>query len=92
MPGGRFLSLDFTLPPNPAVRAAYLAYLRGIGGLVGRWLHDDPDTYRYIPESIRRYPGARGVVRLMTAAGFSDVRYIPVLGGFMAIHLGTKST
>ena len=90
-PGGVLLSLDFDRPDNAILRAIYLGYLTLVGSALGWALHRDPDTYRYIPESIRRYPGARGVVRLMTAAGFSDARYIPVLGGFMAIHIGTKS-
>ena len=53
-------------------------------------LHGDPDTYRYIPASIRRYPGARGVCDLMRAAGFQDVRHVRVLGGLMAIHVAIK--
>jgi demethylmenaquinone methyltransferase/2-methoxy-6-polyprenyl-1,4-benzoquinol methylase len=87
-PGGRVLSLDFTLPPQPAVRRAYLAYLRVVGGAVGQWLHDDPDTYRYIPESLERYPGARGVAKLMREHGFTHVHWWPLLGGLMAINTG----
>lgn len=89
-PGGRVLSLDFTLPRSTVVRAAYLAYLRGIGGAVGRWLHDDPDTYRYIPESLQRYPGAAGVASLMRAQGFTEVSWWPLLGGLMAINTGHR--
>ena len=37
---------------------------------LGWILHRDPDTYRYIPASIRRYPGARGVARMMTRRRF----------------------
>lgn len=87
-PGGRFLSLDFTLPPQPLLRAAYLAYLRVVGGAVGRWLHGDPDTYRYIPESLARYPGAGGVADQMRTAGFEHARWWPLLGGLMAINTG----
>src|SRR6476660_8725832 len=65
MPGGRFLSLDFNRPANGVVRAAYLGYLTVIGSLFRLLLHGDPDTYRYIPESIRRYPGAAGVARML---------------------------
>jgi demethylmenaquinone methyltransferase/2-methoxy-6-polyprenyl-1,4-benzoquinol methylase len=89
-PGGRFLSLDFNRPEHPFVRAVYLAYLTVVGSTVGLLLHRDPDTYRYIPESIRVYPGALGVARLMAAAGLTDVRVVPVLGGLMAIHTATK--
>jgi len=90
-PGGRVCSLDFNRPESALMRGIYLVYLTIVGSTLGWVLHRDPDTYRYIPESIRRYPGARGVVGLMTAAGFTDARYLPVLGGFMAIHIGTKS-
>ena len=89
-PGGRFLSLDFNRPSNPFVRSAYLAYLTVVGSAVGFALHRDPNTYRYIPESIRQYPGATGVARLIEAAGFTDVRVVTLLGGLMAIHVAQK--
>ena len=88
VPGGRFLSLDFTLPRQLVVRKAYLTYLRVIGGAVGQWLHGDPDTYRYIPESLERYPGAAGVAALLREEGFTQVSWWPLLGGLMAIHVG----
>jgi demethylmenaquinone methyltransferase/2-methoxy-6-polyprenyl-1,4-benzoquinol methylase len=87
-PGGRVLSLDFTLPASPVLRHAYLAYLDVVGGLVGRALHGDPDTYRYIPASLRRYAGAAGVAERMRALGFVDVAWWPLLGGLMAINTG----
>ena len=88
--GGRLLSLDFNRPRNPIVRTAYLAYLTVVGTALGRVLHGDPDTYRYIPESIRNYPGAHGVARMMEGQGFASVRVFRVLGGFLAIHVATK--
>jgi ubiquinone/menaquinone biosynthesis methyltransferase len=90
-PGGLLLSLDFNRPDAAPLRAVYLLYLTMVGGMLGWVLHRDPDTYRYIPASIRRYPGARAVVELMEARGFADVRYDPVLGGLMAIHQARKS-
>jgi demethylmenaquinone methyltransferase/2-methoxy-6-polyprenyl-1,4-benzoquinol methylase len=90
-PGGRLLSLDFNRPGNAVVRAAYLAYLTGVGSVLGLVLHGDPNTYRYIPESIRLYPGATGVARMMVDAGFTEVRVVPVFGGLMAIHLARKA-
>jgi demethylmenaquinone methyltransferase/2-methoxy-6-polyprenyl-1,4-benzoquinol methylase len=85
-PGGRVLSLDFNRPRNAVVRSAYLAYLSAVGGALGWTLHRDPDTYRYIPASIRNYPGAEAVARLMEARGFTRARHYGVLGGLMAIH------
>ena len=89
-PGGLLLSLDFNRPSNPVVRAGYLAYLTIVGSTLGWALHGDPDTYRYIPESIRRYPGAARVSAVMREQGFTSSDYIPVLGGLMAIHRATK--
>jgi ubiquinone/menaquinone biosynthesis methyltransferase len=85
-PGGQLLSLDFDRPANPLVRAAYLAYLSLVGGAIGWLLHRDPDTYRYIPASIRQYPGAVAVAGLMRARGFAEAARYRVLGGLMAIH------
>ena len=84
--GGLFLSLDFNRPSNALVRGIYLTYLAAVGSAVGWALHRDPDTYRYIPESIRRYPGAAAVVARLEAHGFGSARFLPVLGGLMAIH------
>jgi demethylmenaquinone methyltransferase/2-methoxy-6-polyprenyl-1,4-benzoquinol methylase len=85
-PGGQLLSLDFNRPANRIVRAAYLAYLTVVGALLGWILHRDPDTYRYIPASIRQYPGAEAVARIFESHGFTGVRCYPVLGGLMTIH------
>jgi demethylmenaquinone methyltransferase/2-methoxy-6-polyprenyl-1,4-benzoquinol methylase len=89
-PGGRLFSLDFNRPQPALLRAAYLTYLTVVGSTVGLALHRDPDTYRYIPESIRRYPGAAAVVDRFRSAGFAEARWIPVLGGLMAIHVARK--
>ena len=89
-PGGLFVSLDFDRPSNPLVRGVYLTYLTVIGALLGTLLHRDPDTYRYIPETIRRYPGAQAVSALMRAQGFSSCSHTPVLGGLLAIHEARK--
>jgi ubiquinone/menaquinone biosynthesis C-methylase UbiE len=58
--------------------------------MLGWMLHRDPDTYRYIPASIRRYPGARGVADRLTARGFDGVTVIPLLFGLMSLHLATR--
>ena len=89
-PGGRLLSLDFNRPESAVIRAAYLAYLTGVGATLGWLLHRDPDTYRYIPASIRRYPGARGVADKMRSRGFSTVRIVPLLFGLMTLHVAER--
>ena len=89
-PGGRLLSLDFNRPENAIVRSAYLAYLTVVGSTLGWILHRDPDTYRYISASIRRYPGARGVADRLAARGFDHVTVIPLLFGLMSLHLAER--
>jgi ubiquinone/menaquinone biosynthesis methyltransferase len=89
-PGGVLLSLDFNRPSSGLVRAVYLIYLTVVGSTLGMILHGDPDTYRYIPESIRRYPGAQGVCALARDQAFSSCEYTRVLGGLMAIHQARK--
>ena len=90
-PGGRVLSLDFNRPRNAIVRAAYLAYLTAVGSTLGWMLHGDPDTYRYIPASIRRYPGARGVADRFAARGFDHVTVVPLLFGLMSLHFAERA-
>lgn len=89
-PGGMFLSLDFNRPTNRAMRAVYLAYLTVVGSTLGLVLHRDPDTYRYIAESIKRYPGAAAVSEMVRQQGFASCEHVPVLGGLMAIHVARK--
>ena len=90
-PGGRLLSLDFNRPESPLLRGAYLSYLTVVGATLGWILHRDPDTYRYIPASIRRYPGAQGVADRMTRRGFHTVRIVPLLFGLMTLHFGERA-
>jgi len=89
-PGGLLLSLDFNRPANAIMRGVYLTYLTIVGSALGWILHRDPDTYRYIPESIKRYPGAAGVSAMLGRSGFSDCHVIPLLAGFMAINVAHK--
>jgi demethylmenaquinone methyltransferase/2-methoxy-6-polyprenyl-1,4-benzoquinol methylase len=90
-PGGRFLSLDFGHPPNRLYRHAYLWYLTAVGSAAGLAMHGDADTYRYIPESLKLYPGQRGVQNLMNDAGFVDTGFRQFGGGIMAINYGTRA-
>lgn len=89
-PGGLLVSLDFNKPDSRLMRAVYLGYLTAVGGALGWALHRDSETYRYIPHSIRRYPGARGVAEALAHGGFTGVRIEPKLGGLMTIHVATR--
>ena len=88
--GGLLCALDFDRPERQLTRSVYLTYLTAVGSALGLALHGEADTYRYIPASIRRYPGARGVAALMRDAGFHPVEVRPILGGLMAMHFAWK--
>lgn len=89
-PGARLFALDFGHPRNRLYDWAYLQYLTIIGSLSGLLIHRDADTYRHIAETLKRYPGQRGVQTLMQEAGFVDCGYHEFMGGIMAINWGTK--
>jgi demethylmenaquinone methyltransferase/2-methoxy-6-polyprenyl-1,4-benzoquinol methylase len=87
-PGGRAVVLDFGKPDNPVAAALYGAYLRTMMPAVGWIFHGDPQTYLYIPASLARYPGQRGVETMMREAGFANPRYEERFLGTMGINLG----
>jgi demethylmenaquinone methyltransferase/2-methoxy-6-polyprenyl-1,4-benzoquinol methylase len=89
-PGGRLLALDFNRPAFAPASRAYLAYLAVVGSVLGWILHRDPDTYRYIAASLRRYPGAAAVAGRMRAAGFARAAWRPVLAGLLACHIAER--
>lgn len=87
-PGGRVVVLDFGKPANPLARSLYGGFLKGAMPVVGWLSHGDPDTYRYIPESLERYPAQRGVRDLMEQAGLSSARYEDRMFGAMGLNVG----
>lgn len=89
-PGGRFISLDFAHPRNRIYRWLYLNYLIVVGSLTGILLHGDADVYRYIPESLKRYPGQHGVEDIMKRVGFNETGFKEFGGGIMSLNYGTK--
>ena len=88
VPGGRVVVLDFGKPAHPVTSAAYGAFLRTAMPVVGLLFHGDADTYRYIPESLERYPAQRGVRDLMQQAGLASARYEDRLLGAMGLNVG----
>ncbi len=89
-PGARVVVLDFGKPDNAVAAALYGAYLRTMMPAIGWIFHGDADTYLYIPESLARYPGQRGVEKLMREAGFASPRYEERLLGTMGINVGVR--
>ena len=90
-PGGRFYCLEFSQTRWPGFREAYQAYSRFLVPRLGRIVAGDSDSYRYLVESIERFPDMAAFARLIEQAGFRRVRSEPILGGLVAIHSGWKA-
>ncbi len=90
-PGGMAAILEFSTPPNPAFRALYNFYSRRILPWIGGAISGSRDAYRYLPESVRKFPAAAQLADDMRRAGFVDVRYEYLTGGIVALHLASQS-
>jgi len=87
-PGGMAAILEFSQPPNPAFAALYNFYSRHILPIIGGEVSGNPDAYRYLPESVRKFPSAGELANQMRSAGFGNVSYEFLTGGIVALHLG----
>ena len=87
-PGGMAAILEFSQPRNPLFAAAYEFYSRRVLPLIGGALTGSGDAYRYLPESIRKFPTADELAEAMRRSGFEEVRYEYLTGGVVALHLG----
>ena len=88
-PGGRFVILEFTTPPNAVVRAVYGFYSNFLLPMIGGLISGNPGAYRYLPESIARFPLAAGLAAQMRAAGFTDVEAKRTYG-YYSLVVGRK--
>ncbi len=89
-PGGRFVILEFTTPSWQPMRGAYLLYFRQVLPFIGRLVSRHSDAYTYLPESVLSFPEPAQLAARMSVSGFSDVRWLLLLGGICAIHVGTR--
>ena len=88
--GGRFFCLEFSQTRWPGFSTLYRRYSRDVVPRLGRLVARDPDSYRYLVESIERFPDMPAFSRRIEQAGFAQVRAEPILGGLVAIHSGWK--
>ncbi len=89
-PGGKLLVLEFSRPILPLLSKAYDAYSFNLLPLLGKWVANDEDSYRYLVESIRKHPDQDTLKRMMEQAGYERVRYFNLSGGIVALHKGYK--
>jgi demethylmenaquinone methyltransferase / 2-methoxy-6-polyprenyl-1,4-benzoquinol methylase len=89
-PGGRFMCLEFSSVEVPLLDTLYDAYSFNAIPALGRLVAGDSAAYRYLVESIRRFPDQKSFTRLIETAGFERVRYRNLSGGIAALHSGWR--
>lgn len=89
-PGGRFCCLEFSPAINPAFKPIYDAFSFHLIPPMGKILAGDDTPYRYLVESIRRFPPPEKFAQMIREAGFSAVTHRSMAGGVVALHQGWK--
>jgi demethylmenaquinone methyltransferase / 2-methoxy-6-polyprenyl-1,4-benzoquinol methylase len=88
--GGRFLCLEFSTVDVPGLDALYDFYSFNVIPALGRAVTQDAEAYRYLVESIRRFPRPGAFADMMRAAGFRRVSFQRMTGGIVALHSGWR--
>ena len=88
--GGRFFCLEFSTTLWPGFGEIYDAYSHHLVPKIGKFIARDEDSYRYLVESIRRFPDMETFRKMIAEAGFARASVEPMLGGLVAIHSGWK--
>ena len=88
--GGRFLCLEFSTVDVPGLDALYDFYSFNVIPALGRAVTEDAEAYRYLVESIRRFPRPDAFAEMMRAAGFARVSFQRMSGGIVALHSGWR--
>jgi len=88
--GGRFYVLEFSTSEWPGFGELYDRYSEHVIPRIGKAIAKDEDSYRYLVESIRRFPRMEAFRKMIEEAGFKSTSVEPILGGLVAIHGGWK--
>jgi demethylmenaquinone methyltransferase/2-methoxy-6-polyprenyl-1,4-benzoquinol methylase len=85
-PGGHFLCLEFSSVDVPGLEKIYDLYSFNVIPAVGRAVTGDAEAYRYLVESIRKFPKPEAFSAMIRKAGFGRVSYRKMTGGVVALH------
>ncbi len=88
-PGGRAVILEFPPPPDGWFGRVYKVYFDRVLPFLGGMISKKPEAYRYLPETVERFPKPEDFRKMMEAAGFRT-RYRLLSGGIAAIFVGVK--
>lgn len=89
-PGGHFLCLEFSAVDVPALETLYDFYSFNVIPALGRAVAGDAESYRYLVESIRKFPKPQAFAAMMRDAGFARVSFTQMTGGVVALHSGWR--
>ncbi len=89
-PGGRFMCLEFSPEQAPGLDRLYELYSFSVIPWLGGMVAGDRDSYRYLVESIRRFPPPERFAGMIREAGFGGVSWRPLSGGIAALHSGWR--
>jgi demethylmenaquinone methyltransferase/2-methoxy-6-polyprenyl-1,4-benzoquinol methylase len=89
-PGGRLLVLEFSQPAAQSLRRLYDLYSFSVLPWLGRRVAGDEESYRYLAESIRRFPDQQTLAGMMSDTGLEDCRFHNLSGGIVALHKGFR--
>ncbi len=89
-PGGYFICLEFSEPPNPIFSKIYYFYLMKLLPVISKALGSDPAAYQYLGNTIKDFPSPQEFVKLIESAGWKDVTFFTLASGIVAIHKGIK--
>jgi demethylmenaquinone methyltransferase / 2-methoxy-6-polyprenyl-1,4-benzoquinol methylase len=89
-PGGQLLVLEFSHPVAPGLKPIYDAYSFNVLPWLGKVVAKDAASYRYLAESIRRFPDQRTLLGMLRSAGLENCKYHNLSGGIVALHRGWK--
>jgi demethylmenaquinone methyltransferase / 2-methoxy-6-polyprenyl-1,4-benzoquinol methylase len=90
-PGGLLAVLEFSHPPNAIVRVSYQFYSSQLLPVIGRALSGSATAYKYLPDSIAKFPDAPALASMMRSAGFTNVEWKYLTCGIAALHTGYKT-
>ncbi len=90
-PGGRFLCLEFSRASVPILDSLYRLYSENAVPALGRIVAGDAEPYRYLIDSIKKFPDQRRLAGMIEGAGFTRVQFRNLSGGIAAMHSGIKA-
>lgn len=88
--GGRFLCLEFSTVEVPGLDKLYDMFSFNVIPQIGRAVTGDAESYRYLVESIRKFPRPNAFAEMIRAAGFARVSHQILSGGIVALHSGWR--